>query len=139
LGLIQVPSEIHESARIIEEIEREAAKKRQAEAGKNFGRGIAPVNFTEAMKEKEPGYTRDKVGEAFGISGVTLQRIHKVCEEGAPELIQAMDKGEIAVHTAAEIVNLSKPQQAEVIAKGKDAALPVKREHECRLRPSKIG
>jgi hypothetical protein len=63
----------------LEELERPKAKERQKAAGKQHGRGkIASEKFTEAI---DTATTREKVGAAVGMSGITYQRDHGVGDQ----------------------------------------------------------
>ncbi len=44
-------------------------------------------------------------------------------EEGAPELVAAVEQGRVAVSTAAEIAKTPREKQVEIVAKGKDEIL----------------
>jgi len=61
------------------------------------------------------GETRDIAASAAGFgSGKTLDRAKIVVEHGTPELIEAMDKGEIKIRPASEIARLPKEEQQKV-------------------------
>jgi hypothetical protein len=97
------PTEIVAAGRMIEELEKERARERQAQAGPASGRG---KKMTGSGNLPEPvtsgtGDTRDKVGSAFGISGKTYEKAKQVVEaaEKAPEefgdLPEKMDRQSI--------------------------------------------
>ena len=91
-------------ARNIAEIEREAAAKRkqasQQEAVKNPKTGQF-AGREESAHPVSTGRSRDKVASAVGMSHDTLSKARKVVEQGTPELIDAMDAGEVSVDAAA--------------------------------------
>lgn len=78
------PLELVALGKALEAMERQKAKERQSSSGPKEGRGAktGSVNFTEPV-----GQTRDKVGEALGVSGVTYQRMKAVAKaaEDDPE------------------------------------------------------
>lgn len=91
------PSEIDAVRRRCESLLKAQAKKNQATAGPQSGRGAkrsGSGKFPEAVK----GQTRDKIGAFAGISGRTVEKIAAVCAaaEAEPEkyghLRAAMDK-----------------------------------------------
>lgn len=109
----------------LEELERPKAKERQAQAGPREGRGkkTAYVTVTQPV---EAGATRDIVGEAVGMSGVTYQRAKTVVNRGVPELVEAMDKGEVPIYKAAEIAVEEPETQKELLDAHKSGKRPVK-------------
>lgn len=128
-------------ARQIEHLERERARRRQAEAGPPTGRGAkrtACGNLPQAVK----GKTRDKVAAAVGMSGRTYEKAKKVVETGTPELIQAMDEGTASVDAAVEIASLPPGQQRKVVTRGKQAitaaAARIKRQRQQQREAQKL-
>jgi len=94
--------EIVELGRKIEAIERpEAAKRKTAGANQHTE---PSGNFPEGSK----GQTRDKVGEALGVSGKTYEKLKAVKENGVQELIDAVDAGDVSADAAAKLVKLPK-------------------------------
>lgn len=64
----------------IEERERAAAKERQRDAGREFGKGIASGNLPEAIV----GDSRERVGQALGVSGITYEKAKAVVAISQP-------------------------------------------------------
>ena len=92
------------------------AKERQIEAGKQYGEKHPQevmVNLPQPLKQK--GTARDKAGEAMNVSGSLVHRAEKVIAQGTPELVQAVESGEIAVSAAVAIVNEPPELQNEVV------------------------
>ena len=90
------PSESVALGERIEEVEREAARKRQAAAGPRSGQGQKPSgsgNFPEAV-----GDARDKVGDAIGMSGRNYDKakavVHAARQDPAKygEILHQMDQ-----------------------------------------------
>jgi ParB-like chromosome segregation protein Spo0J len=74
------------------------------------------------------GDSRDKAGEAAGVSGKSVDRAAKVLASGSKELIAACDSGEVAVSAAAKIAELPKARQNEIINKARDEGKAVGKE-----------
>lgn len=76
-----------------------------------------PENFPDPK-----GDTRDLVAKATGFgNGKTYEQARKVVQEAAPELIEAMDRGDASVSAAAALLSTSKENQAKVAGEGKKA------------------
>jgi protein gp37 len=114
----------------------EQAKKRQIEAAKKSG-NTAFVRAFEQLDDSnkdcvtetkkvvanlpEPydaGRSRDKAAEVANVSGRSISDASKVIKNGAPELVQAVEQGQIAVSTAATIAQLPKAEQKRVVESG---------------------
>lgn len=89
-------------------------------------KGRLGVNQHSEGKENFPdppqGQTRDLVAKATGFgNGKTYEQAKKVVQEAAPELVDAMDRGEASVSAAAALLSTSKENQAKVAGEGKKA------------------
>ena len=78
------------AARAREMYDREA-EQRQAATRKKGDRPV-PAN----LPERDKGDSRDKVGEAFGVSGRSVDHATKVLKEAVPEVVKAVDEGRMA-------------------------------------------
>lgn len=78
--------------------------------------------------EVDYGRSRQKAAEQFGQSEATVGRAVKVIKDGVPELVAAVERGDIAVSTAAEVAELPKAKQAEVVARGEIEILKAAKE-----------
>lgn len=71
--------------------------------------------FTEKVGNRAPfpeGKTRDLAAKASGFSSARqMERAAKVVELGAPAVVEKLDKGEVSISKAADIVNLPKEEQ----------------------------
>ncbi len=79
---------------------REEAKARQREAqerGRDTQKGIQ-ANLPESKSEGQQ--TRDKVGELFGVSGRSVDSASRVLRNAVPEVVEAVDRGDMAISTA---------------------------------------
>lgn len=52
------------------------------------------------------------------VSRSAVQRARQVMERGAPELVEAVEKGEVSVAAAAKLTELPKEEQREIVAAG---------------------
>lgn len=105
----------------LEAIEADAAEKRRnAKLLQNKGSTVVE-NFHNGDGEK----TRDKVGDAVGMSGKQYEKAKAVVESGTPELIKAVDAGTVSVNAAAEVAKLPKAEQEKIVAKGPEAVKKV--------------
>lgn len=81
----------------------------------------------ETMKHGRPGkdanlhLSRADAAEMLNVSPRTVATAKKVIEDGAEELVEAVERGDVAVSAAAELVVLPKDEQAEIVAAGPDA------------------
>lgn len=98
------------------ELYERQANERLKESGKRFGKGVD--NCPHPIADK--GKARDKAGEAVGVSGRQVDRASRVLSHGSQALIDACDKGEVAVSAAAKLAVLPKEIQSEVIKQARD-------------------
>jgi len=96
----------------------EAAKERQKQSGKKHGKG--PVNCPEPIPDT--GDARDKVGEAFGVSGKSVDRAQHVVDHGIPELAEAVENKDITVYKGYQIAQNPEELQKPLL----DAAVATK-------------
>lgn len=86
------------------------------------GRNHRPEQSVENFPQLPQGPTRDLVAKATGFgNGKTYEQAKKVVQEAAPELVEAMDRGEASVSAAAALLGTSKEDQARVATEGKKA------------------
>lgn len=73
--------------------------------------------------QARPGETtRDLTARLAGFSNTTeARRVRKIMDQGAAELIQAVDEKKLCISVAAAIADLPKPEQVRVLAAGKEA------------------
>ena len=97
------------AARAKEYYEREAKERqRLSEGAGNKG----PVNLPDLSK----GDARDKAGEAFNVSGKTVDHGTTVIMKGVPELVDAVESKKVSVSKAASIAQESPDKQKEILA-----------------------
>jgi len=108
-------SELAELGRRLEALEKPKSQERQKELGKSHGTPSGTV--PEGVK----GDTRDKVGQALGVSGKHYERCKAVVEHGVPELKAMADTKQVSVDAASVVAKLPKQDQAEIVKEGPEA------------------
>jgi len=106
------PSQASMYAARAKELFSEAAKERQSE---NARRNNSKV---ENFPPLETAKSRDQAGEAFNVSGRSVDHASKVLDQGVPELAAAVDSGSLAVSKAAKIAVMPKQEQEELVKDG---------------------
>ena len=62
--------------------------------------------------------SQERAGELLNVSRRTVQHAREVQEQGAPELISAVERGTISVSAAADVATLPVQEQREIVARG---------------------
>lgn len=85
----------------------------------------ASQEIRENFPEFPPGQrNRDVAAKAAGFgNGKTYQQAKQVVENGTPELVDAMAKGEVSVSAAATLARLPQEEQREALAGGRSTVL----------------
>lgn len=104
------PSELVAMRRKIEGHFKDEAKERQGERT-----DLKETSRPSGLEVKKNKQSEDAIAEALGTSRGTLRRATKAVNEGIPEVIKAMDKGEISIAKAAEIASVPKDEQKELL------------------------
>lgn len=78
------------------------------------------------------GPSIEQAAEVFKVGRASVERARTVQERAAPELVQAVDRGDIPVSTAAKLVDLPKARQREIAVAGKKAAAKSAKQVETR-------
>lgn len=65
--------------------------------------------------------SRAEAGKLLNVGESTVSRSRKILAEGSPELVSAVESGEIAVGPAHHVASLPHEEQAELVGKGKQA------------------
>jgi N6-adenosine-specific RNA methylase IME4 len=63
-------------------------------------------------------YSRAEAAQLLNVSERTVNTAKKVEQSAAPELIEAVDSGRVSVSAAADLVELPKEEQAQIVARG---------------------
>lgn len=69
------------------------------------------------------GTSIEEASRLLNIGHASVERARKVQEQGAPELIAAVESGVASVSAAADVATLPKAQQADVVARGEKEIL----------------
>jgi hypothetical protein len=75
-------------------------------------------NATESI---DSVVSKDDAAKLLNVSRPSIQRAAAVREQGAPELVAAVEKGEVSVSAAAEVVDLPHEEQRELLKGGRRA------------------
>lgn len=76
-----------------------------------------PESVLANLPEQNRGTARDKAASGGGVSGRTIQHAATVLEKAVPEVVRAVERGEMAVSAAAELSSLSDEKQRAVLEK----------------------
>lgn len=91
-------------------------------------RGIVAAKI-ESTKQGRPGkdanlhVSRAHAAELLNVSERTVATASKVIDRGTPELVSAVESGCVSVSTAADVAELPKEEQREIVAKGEKEIL----------------
>lgn len=69
------------------------------------------------------GVTQADAAELLNVGERSVRRAREVIDDGAPELVAAVETGLVSVSAAADVATLSKDQQREIVAKGEKEIL----------------
>lgn len=103
----------------VKEIEHQAAKERQQQAGHEHGRGKPMANLPQAISR---GAARDIAASKLNVSGRLVDEAAHITRNGCTELIEAAKRGDIKVSSAKRIAHLPPKEQREVLSQGAAAA-----------------
>jgi N6-adenosine-specific RNA methylase IME4 len=67
--------------------------------------------------------TQSQAADMLNVSERSLRTAKSVQEQGSPELIAAVESGEVSISAAADIATLPKPEQTEIVARGEKEIL----------------
>jgi hypothetical protein len=85
------------------------------------------ANMTAGRPKKEnpanlPSFSQEAAAALLNVSSRIVRQAAVVLEKAAPELLHAVERGDIPVSTAAQLVDLPKDRQREIAKGGKKAA-----------------
>lgn len=78
---------------------------------------------TDSNASIEALVSQDAAAEMLNVSRSGVQRARAVIDEGAPELVEAVEHGRVSVSAAADVATLPKQQQSEIVARGEKEIL----------------
>lgn len=130
------------AARARETVFAPAAKQRQLDAGAfgaEGGRGHAKEETLSAdLREGIDGKASEQAAAALNVSPRTVDNAARVLSHGTPELVAAVDRGEVAVSAAAEVSRLPADEQRAAVAAGPKAVKEAaKTQRETKKKPAK--
>jgi len=94
---------------------------------------VAAKNSGGSSPAKKPK-TRKQIAKETGATVIGMNRAAVVRKKGVPELVQAVEKDDLSLHTAEKIARLPEEEQREVLASDKPEAEANRREH---IRPKR--
>ena len=74
-----------------------------------------PADSVPAIVPEQKGDARDKAGAAVKVSGRSIDKAAKVLANGAPEVVSAVEAGELSVSKASKIVDLPVEEQPQAL------------------------
>jgi N6-adenosine-specific RNA methylase IME4 len=72
--------------------------------------------------------TQAEAADMLKVSERTVRTARRVVDEGAPELVSAVEGGRVSVSAAADVAELPKDRQREIVARGEDEILQAAKE-----------
>ncbi len=115
------------AAKLMPIYEAQAAKRQKA----TQRNGNKPV-VENLPSPENTGKARDKAGAAMNVSGKVVDMAAKVHAKAVPEIVEAVDRGEVAVSAAALVADLPADKQKAIAAEGpkavKQAAAKIREE-----------
>jgi N6-adenosine-specific RNA methylase IME4/ParB-like chromosome segregation protein Spo0J len=108
----------------------------EAEAAARMRAGVAKADPRANLPEGSdgpPSRAREHAAAQVSVSPRSVEHASKVLAHGAPALVAAVDRGEVAVSTAAEIARaLPVAEQTELVARGEKEILRASKEIRAR-------
>ena len=101
-----------------ERYEKEAKERQRLSPGRGKKGPVVPPDLNGK------GDTRELIGKAVGVGGNSIDKATRVLDKGVPELVQAVDSGELKVWPAARIAELPKEEQVPALSKVQSRAKP---------------
>jgi len=76
----------------------------------------------------EGSRAREQAAELLNVSERTAANGKRVVDRGVPELVEAVERGDVSVSAAAEVAKLPAPQQAKIVKRGAEAVVQAAKE-----------
>ena len=87
----------------------------EAEARANMGRG------GQGLADLPPAHSRDRAAAVVGVSSRLVGSAAQILGRGVPELVAALERGQVKVSAAAAVATLDDAELAELVARGPKA------------------
>lgn len=78
---------------------------------------------SEQSANLQSGTSRAQAAEMLNVSERTVNSAKKIEQQGAPELVEKVEQGAVSVSAAADVAQLPKEEQKEVVARGEKEIL----------------
>ena len=92
--------------------------------------------YSPSAERREGSKAAEQAATAVNTSSRSIERATKVIKDGAPELVAAVESGEVSVTAAAEVAKLSKEEQVQIVAKGPEEVKKAAKEKRPEVKPS---
>lgn len=102
-------------ARSLPLFEEEARLRQMSSLKQNMPIG---AGSTVRANWQERGKASEKAAVAVGVSPRSVERAAVIVERGAPDLIAAVDQGEVSVSAASKLTDLPQEDQADIVRAG---------------------
>lgn len=114
-----------------------AAKLANMQAGDNQHSG-GGANLPDLLGEsKKAPVTVAQAADMLNVSERSVKSARKVHEQGAPELVEAVDEGRVSVAAAADIADAPKAEQVEIVARGEKEIVAAAKEIRAKKQAEK--
>jgi N6-adenosine-specific RNA methylase IME4 len=80
-------------------------------------------NFSKAANLPVSPVSQSSAADMLNVSERTVRSARTVIDEGAPELVEAVEHGRVSVSAASDLATLPKQQQTEIVARGEKEIL----------------
>lgn len=92
----------------------------------------ARTDIQANLPEGKRGQARDHAARVMNVSPRSVESAARVLREGAPELVEAVESGRVAVSAAADLAEASHAEQREVVARSERDILAAAKEIRAR-------
>lgn len=82
--------------------------------------GTGSNQYSKKANPQICGVSHEEASQLLNVSTRTTESASRVLEHGTPELVQAVEQGEVKVSTAATLTKLPQAQQKEILDQGKE-------------------